>query len=297
MIRPSTLARTIAVAFGFVVAFGVTAPAANASEFPSDPSATAVEQCDNLADPLSFIGAQWHVQIANSDLGKDVANFVVIVGNGAPQKFALQPGNNKDLVIKGLDGLPSHIVITADGKGLVDTITTAHCNDPVTSMYFQCKGPYPLLPVSTLNYEINNDTDKTVDFDIHHANGSVQHETRTSMEGVFNAYHEVVNEGDAYDVWIDVNGLEGQHLTGVVDCDQDPPPPPPIAQGTPPPADPPPADPPPVAPPVTVVGHDTSAPPLARTGADTLPLTGIGFSLIGLGVLALRAQRRRLATL
>lgn len=296
MKRLSTIARTIAASCGFVIAFGLVAPAAHATEFGSDPSATASEQCDAMADPFDFIGGQWHVHLENSNFGKVAAHFEVTVDQQKTQTADLDPDNSSDLLIRGFDGLPSHIVVTADGKTLVDTTTTAHCNDPYYDIVFQCAGPFPNLSVNTVSFGIGNDTDVPHLFELHRADGSVTSMVKYSMQGATNAFHDVIAEDAPYDVWIALDGVDVKHISGVADCVADTPPP------TTTPQDPPPSDPPPVTappatePPAQVLGLEVTQPALPRTGVDTLPLTTAGLGLIGVGSLALAAQRRRLRT-
>ena len=296
MIRPTPLARTVAALCGLLLVFGLAAPAAHASEFGSDPSATAVESCDLFHSPRDFTAGQWHVHLANSNFGKVAAHFEVTVDQQPPQTADLDPDNEKDLLFSGFDGLPSHVVVTADGKTLVDKTTTLHCNAPHADVSFSCKGPWPKATVDSVDYGIGNTSDVPTTFVVHHADGSETIHVLHSLMGASLALHDIVTEGQHYDVWITIDGLEAKHLTGDVDCEPDPPV---IPQGPPPVTPPPPAaDPPPATVPPTTVAHSEAVQPaLPRTGVATVPLTIAGFVLIGLGSLLQAAKRRRLRSL
>src|SRR3954453_23044241 len=101
MNRPSLFARAIAALCGLLVVFGLAAPAAHASEFGSDPSATAVESCDLFKSPRDFLGGQWHVHLANSNFGKVSAHFEVTVGQRSPQTGALGRPHGKVVLFWG----------------------------------------------------------------------------------------------------------------------------------------------------------------------------------------------------
>src|SRR3954454_8116540 len=159
MNRPSLFARAIAALCGLLVVFGLAAPAAHASEFGSDPSATAVESCDLYKSPRDFLGGQWHVHLANSNFGKVSAHFEVTVDQQPPQTADLDPNNEKDLLFTGFDGLPSHVVVTADGKTLVDKTSPLHSNDPHAAMSFSCGRPWPLVAFNSVAFAIGNTSD------------------------------------------------------------------------------------------------------------------------------------------
>src|SRR3954447_16286726 len=202
MIRPSPLARTTAALCGLVAVLGLAAPAAHATEFGSDPSATAVESCDLFHSPRDYLGGQWHVHLANSSFGKGAAHFEVTADRQSPQTADLDPNNEKDLLFTGFDGLPSHVVVTADGKTLVDKTSTPHCNDPSAGISFACAG----LP-QAVYYGIGNTSDVPMTFEIHHADGTVTAHIVHSLMGATLGFHDTVTEGQHFDVWITIDGL------------------------------------------------------------------------------------------
>jgi hypothetical protein len=293
--------RRLSIAGVALVAFGVIsgvagAPAAHANEFPSLPSATATMQCEQ--DPMwDFKHANWHVHLANDSFAKKEANFEVTYDAKPPEQYTLQPGETHDEVVEAPDGVPTTLLITADGSTLVSKNITTNCNTPDSWMGFDCGVPtngkyYPML---TFSY--TNSTAKHIYVEFHSDKGGLLYSyTMWDQEGKWVGFHESYSEGEHFHGWLTFDGVKQKELDGTVDCDK--------TVETPPTTTPPTTTPkqPHSTTTSTVVATESAATtPTTAAPAGTLPFTGgsstplaiIGSVMLSLGAAALLAVRRR----
>jgi LPXTG-motif cell wall-anchored protein len=248
MSRRPTIMRVLIATCGLATVLAISAPAAQAKEFGSDPSATADLACTNQKFPM------WTVTMANSAAGAADANFEVKNDYQPPEHFVVAPGTQKTWEVPGLDGIPSHLTVKADGQTIIDKTSTVRCWTPYGTITPKCEQPAP-----TLEFYFQDLSMATVHFVVHHANGT---DESFDMKSKWKTVIETVQEDQPYDVWITADGSEIAWLEGTADC-------------TTPPTTTPPTTTPPATTPTTVVvsGESVTAPPAAATPTTTAPAT------------------------
>ena len=214
----------------------------------------------------------------------------------APQQFTLLKSETHDLVVHAPDGLPTHTLVTADGKTLIDETTTKQCNVPKAWAKFNCPTPGSQSP-PTISYWFGNNSDVPAVFSVHQNDGKVVTQTHFSLHNITIGWWEAVAEGEHYHGYVTIDGVTAASVEGVVDCVPDPTPP---TTG------------PPTVPPTTTPTTSTSTtvvsqvapadPPtttttvtatLPFTGGSSIPLglSGLGLVIVGSALLALRRRK------
>jgi LPXTG-motif cell wall-anchored protein len=296
--------RRLSIAGVALVAFGVIsgvagAPAAHANEFPSLPSATATMQCEPDGY-WEYDHSNWHVHLANDSFAKKEAHFEVTYDANPPEQYTLQPGETHDEVVEAPDGVPTTLLITADGSTLVSKSLTTNCNTPEAWMGFGCGVPTAGKYYPALSFSYTNSTDKHIYVEFHSDKGGLLYSyTMWDQEGKWVGFHESYSEGEHYHGWLTFDGVKQKELEGTVDCEKTP-------TSTPPTSVPPTTTPkqPHSTTTTTVVAAESAvATPTTAAPAGTLPFTGgsstplaiIGSLMLSLGAAALLAVRRRAA--
>jgi hypothetical protein len=281
--------RFLAAALGCFAVLAVAAPAAHASgPAQADPSASASIVCK----PSQKI--QWpsfEVHMANSALAQASANFVVMINGFQDFQTVLAPGTTRDQQLQaGWDGLPNHLVVTANNVTVLDQSYTLRCNPLTAEITHQGCEVISGKSMDAFRYSVTNYSNVHDLVVVHEYGGKTYTESNIAQF----EFNDFAPNGKAYDVWIDVNGVKKAELTGTANCAQ-----PPTTTTTQPPVttttvgsaqvDPPASTP-------TTAHHATTlaaGQTLPFTGGSSVPLGIAGFALVGGGSALLLGLRRR----
>ncbi len=279
MSRRHLLARSVALAALAAIGMSMYALPAHAVEFPKYPSATTESVCK---DEGFQVLAGFKTHLANDAKSSGPVHFHVQIDAYSPYDYDLAPGEVYDVVYGVNNGLPVHIVISADGAVLIDKTATRRCSEPVGTIAVSCAPPGA---TPTLSYAITNKLPVPITFTEHRADGSAISQVLANIYPYKSTYNgtETLKEDEHYDVTITAEGKTLAAKNGMADCKAAPPTTTTTAAPTVIAALPDPVTPTTVAVPAT----------LPRTGSSSTTLAALGFVLLCAGGGTLLVLRRR----